>query len=305
MCIRDSWLPKANITYSDRVQKAPTQVGYGTIGDGNQELVALKWSEGDVEFDLVSESMGVILKSTFGTVGSAAYSTSAYEHTFSIQNDNQHDSMTFWVEDSAESNDIFFEMVMVNQLIMNIVPEDVVKCTVNFVGKSSEDTLGLSAAYVAETKFAGRHASIKIADLTGNLNAATRLDVRSLEFTINKNVMRDHSLGTVQAVDIVNQKIEITGTIVLDLEDDTYKDYMLNGTYRALRILIENTDVTIGSAGNPSFLLELSRVAFDAWEPDRPNDEITTQTITFRALYDTVNSNIVNDCHLRNTTASY
>jgi hypothetical protein len=300
-----NWLPKSNITFEDKVQKAPSQVGYGNIGEGNQDLVALKWSEGDVEFDLMSESFGVILKSVFGTVSSASYATSAYEHTFSVQNDNQHDSMTLWVEDSAESIDKFFEMVMVNNLSLSLVPEEVIKCTVGFIGRSSEDTSGLAHSYVAESKFVGRHASIKIADAVGDLDAASKLNIKELTLDINKNANRDHSLGTVQAVDITNQKFEITGKITLDLEDETYKALMNDGTYQALRIMIENTDETIGSAGNPSFLLELSKCAFDGWEANRPNDEIVSQVINFKALFSITNDNVVNDCHLRNTTASY
>lgn len=300
-----NWLPKSNITFEDKVQKAPSQVGFGQIGEGNQDLVALKWSEGDVEFDLMSESFGVILKSVFGTVSSASYETSAYEHTFSVEQSNQHDSMTFWVEDSAESIDKFFEMVMVNNLSISVVPEEVVKCSVSFVGKSSEDTSGLSANYVAEDKFVGRHTSVKIAAATGNLDAASKLNIKELTLDINKNVARNHSLGTVQAIDVNNQKFEITGKMTLDLEDETYKDLMNDGTYQAFRILIENTNETIGSAGNPSFLLELSKVAFDGWEANRPNNEISTQVINFKALYSITNGNVVNDCHLRNTTADY
>jgi hypothetical protein len=163
----------------------------------------------------------------------------------------------------------------------------------------------LAASYVAESKFVGRHASVKIASAVAGLDAASKLNVKELTLDINKNVARNHSLGTVQAVDLNNQKMEITGKMVLDLEDETYKNLMLNGTYQAFRILIENGNETIGSAGNPSFLLELSKVAFDGWEANRPNDEVATQVINFKAMFSITNDNVVNDCHLRNTTASY
>jgi len=298
-----NWLPKSNITFSDKVQKAVSQSSYGTIGEGNQELVALKWAEGDVEFDLVDKTFGLVALATFGTVSSGAFN-SAYKHTYTLQNDNQHDSLTFWVEDVAESNDIFFELCMINSLNITAVPEDVVKCTANWVGKSSEDTSGLSASYVAENKFTGRDVSIKIAAATAGLDAASILNIKELSIDFSKNVMRDYALSSVQAIDILNQKFEITGTLTLDLGDDTYKDYMLDGGYKALRIDIVNANVTIGST-NPAFRLDLSRVAFDAWEPARPNDEIATQTINFRAMYDITNGNIINNCYLVNETASY
>ena len=299
------WLPKSNISFSDKVQKALSTMGYGNIGDGNQELVALKWAEGNVDFDLMDNSFGLILLALLGTVSTSA-SSGVYTHTFSIQNDNQHDSLTFWVEDQSEAIDIFFPLVMINNMGLTAVPEDVVKCSVGFVGKSSNDTSGLSATFTAENKFLGRHVNIKIADTTGDLAAASVLNVKELSLEINKNVMRDHALSTVQAVDILNQKIEIMGTLTLDLEDETYKDYMLDGSYKALRIDMINTGVTLADgSSNPEFKLDLSRVAFDAWEPTRENDAIATQTINFRALYDLTNGNIINSCQLVNQHSSY
>jgi len=299
------WLPKSNIAFSDKVQKALSTMGYGNIGDGNQELVALKWAEGNVDFDLMDNSFGLILLALFGTVSSST-TAGVTTHTFTIQNDNQHDSLTFWVEDQAEAIDIFFPLVMINTLGITAVPEDVVKCSVNFIGKSSNDTSLLSASFTAENKFLGRNVNIKIADVTGDLNAASVLNVKELSFEVNKSVMRDHALSTVQAVDILNQKIEITGTLTLDLEDETYKDYMLDGGYKALRIDMINTAVTLADGtSSPEFKIDLSRVAFDSWEPTRENDAIATQTINFRALYDLTNDNIINSCTLTNQTASY
>jgi len=299
------WLPKSNFTFADKVQKALSSSGYGNIGEGNQELVALKWAEGDVEFDIVDKAFGLIAIATFGTVSSASEETTAYRHTFSLQNDNQHDSLTFFVEDSTESIDLFFPMVMLNELKINIVPEEVIKATASFISKSSGGSSALASDYVAENKFVGRHATVKIAAATGDLTAASKLNLREMEITFSKNLMRDHALATVQAIDILNQKFEITGTLTLDLEDNTYMDYVLDGDYKALRLDIVNSDVTIGATSNPSFRIDLSRVAFDAWEPERPNDDIATQTVNFRALYDITNSNVINSCYLINEVASY
>ena len=299
------WLPKSSITFSDKVQKALSTMGYGNIGDGNQELVALKWAEGNVDFDLMDNSFGLILLALLGTVSSST-TGGVTTHTFTLQNDNQHDSLTFWVEDVSESIDIFFPLVMINSFSLSAVPEDVVKCSVGFMGKSSSDTSALSATYTAENKFVGRHVSVKIADLTSGLTAASVLDVKELTLEVNKNVMRDHALSTVQAVDLLNQKIEITGTIMLDLEAETYKDYMMDGSYKALRIDIQNSGVTLADGtSHPQFIIDLSRVAFDSWEPTRENDAIATQTINFRALYDLTNADTINSCKLVNQHASY
>ncbi|HBX15908.1 MAG TPA: hypothetical protein DEF57_01200 [Candidatus Magasanikbacteria bacterium] len=62
--------------------------------------------------------------------------------------------------------------------------------------------------------------------------------------------------------------------------------------------------MTIGTT-NPAFRLDLSRVDFEAWEPTRENDEIARQKITFTALWDITNGNVINNCYVVNEVASY
>jgi len=297
------WLAKATMSFFDRVTKAVSQLSYGNIGDGNQELVALQWAEGAIETDLQSKSFGLILLGTFGTLSTGAY-LSVYKHSYTLQNDNAHDSLTLWYRDSAESLNYFFKLAMIDSLTIKAVPEDTVKATIKFISKSSGDASTLTPAYVAEDKFVGRHVAIKLATLTGGLDAASKIYPRNLEFTINKSILRDHVLSTGQPYDIVNQKFEITGSFEIDKGDATYRNLMLAGTYNAMRIDIVNSGVTIGTT-NPAFRIDLSRCAFDAWEEKIENDALVTQKISFRALYDLTNSNVINDCYLVNSVATY
>ena len=146
--------------------------------------------------------------------------------------------------------------------------------------------------------------AFKIASLTSGLTAATAISLKSLKLTFTKNLVLDQTLGTVQPEDILNRAFNITGELMLDYEDRTYANLMLDGTYRAMRIDLVNSDITIGST-NPAFRIDLSRVDFDAWEPTRENDEIVNQKITFNALWDITNGNVINDCYLVNEQASY
>ena len=66
-----------------------------------------------------------------------------------------------------------------------------------------------------------------------------------------------------------------------------------------------NSDVLIGSSSRPDFKIDLSRVHFEGWEPKVENDELVTQKINFRALYDISNANVVNSCTLINNVSSY
>ena len=296
------WIPKSVISFDDKITKARSSLSYGNIGAGNQALKALEFAEGSVEMDVLDKSFGLILYSIFGTLSTAGPTDSAYTHTFSLANTNQHTSLTFTIDEPNDDNDLTFELAMIESVTITIVPDDVVKATVNFMSKASVpgSVETWEVSYSAENKFLGRHLTFKLATDTSGLAAASNISVKSLTLNFNKNLIRDDVCGTVSPKDILNQNFTIDGSVELTYEDRSYRSLMVDGSYRAVRIQLTNTDVTIGAATNPSFKIDLSRVDFEAWEAMRPNDEIAMQSINFIANYDLTNENVVNSCTLVN-----
>lgn len=293
------WIPKSAISFDDKVLKARSAVNFGTIAmDGNQAPVAREWAEGSLEFDLLDQSFGLFLYATLGTLSTSGPSDSLYTHTFSLQNDSQHDSLTISVNEEG-IGDLTYELAMLNSLSITIVPDDVVKCSAEFMSRRSQGG-SHTVSYTAENKFVGRDLTFKLASLTSGLTGASNIPVRSLTLNFQKNVRLSHNTGTVQPDDILNQGFRITGEVTLDYEDRTYRDLAINGTYNAVRIDLTNGRQTIGVSSNPSFTIDLSRVDFEAWEQDIPNDEIASQTFTFTALHDITNGNVIDSCTLKN-----
>ena len=297
------WVPKATVTIDPKITKAKSALSYGNIGaDGNQALKALVWSEGDIETDMQDNSFGLFLLSLLGTVSTAGPADSLYTHTFTLQNDAQHDSLAITVKDPNEQRQ--YRLSMLQSLSITATPEDTVKITASFMGKKGTDTTH-SVTYTAHNKFLGRHVSLKLATDTSGLAAATALNIRSLTLNFEKNLRTDSVLGTVEPIDFLNQAFSINGEVEMDLEDDTYLDLQMDGSYRAVRVDITNNEAVIGVSAHPQFTLDLSRVHFEAWESNRPNDEISTQKFSFNALLDITNNNFINSCTLKNDVASY
>lgn len=287
-----------------KVIKTPPSLGYGGIFDGNQSLVALKWAEGKLETDFLSRSVGLLLYALFGSLSTSGPSDSAYTHTFSLQNDVVHDSLSLYAADVNKAE--LFELAMIKSLEIRVVPDDVVKVSVEFLSKSPQDTTEPSTSFVAESKFLGRHASLKLATLTSGLGAASKLTgVKEFVIRFDKNAVAQFVLSTIQPEDINNRKFEVTGSIKLDFSDDTYRDLVENGSYRALRFNLNNVDALIGVTATPQFTIDLSRVHFEAWEKEVGIDEVAMQTVPWRALYDLTNGNVINSCTLVNQEASY
>lgn len=295
------WLPSATVSFDDKVTKVRSPLSYGTINmAGNQSLVAQKWAEGTIESDVFDKTFGLIMIAVLGTVSSASFN-GAYKHTYTLQEDNQHDSLTMYIDEP--NGDLIFELTMVDKLTLEFMPDDVVKMSVDFKSKSSQGS-SETASFTAQNKFLGRHLTTKIAAATGDLDAASGLSIKKVTLNFEKNADLNQVLGTVQPEDILNKGFSINGEIMLDYDDRTYANYMLDGSYKAMRLDLVNDDVAIGTT-NPAFRLDLSRVDFSAWEPTRENDEVMTQVIQFTALYDTTNSNVINDCYVVNETSSY
>ena len=301
------WIPKASYNIDDKVVKARSNQSYTNIAlDGNQAIPAKSWSEGTIDMDMMDNPMGLILYALLGAKSVSGPTDSAYTHTFTLAQTNQHQSLAISVKQLTVAN-LMYKLAMINTMKMEITPENIVQITVAFQGKRGVTTTSTVSYAASYKKFVGRDLSFKIASLTSGLTAATAIPIKKLTLNFEKNTMLDHSLGTVQPIDILNQGFRITGEVELDYQDRTYADYMSDGTYKAVRINLTNrrSDAVIGAATNPAFNLDLSRVDFTQWEPSYPNDTITKQKFNFTALYDITNANIINSCTLVNTTASY
>jgi hypothetical protein len=301
------WIPKASYNFDDKTEKARSRQSYGKIPmDGNQAIPAKSWSEGTLEMDMMDKPMGLILYALLGAKSVAGPTDSSYTHTFTIANTNQHQSLAVTAVQSTLAS-LMYKLTMIESMTMEIVPEEIVKITLELKCKRAVTTVATATYATAYNKFVGRDLSFKLATLTSGLTAASNIPLKKLTLKIEKNLYPDFALGTVQPIDILNQGFRITGEVELDYQDRTYANYMSDGSYRAMRIKLTNarTDAVIGAATSPAFTLDLSRVEFDSWEPDYPNDEIVKQKFNFTALYDTVNGDLINSCTLVNAQSSY
>lgn len=297
------WIPKTSFTIGDKALKARTRESYSHIGaDGNQAIVTREWSEGDLEFDMYDKSFGLILFALLGAKSVSGPTDSAYTHTFTLDNTNQHQSLAVVVKEGS-INDLMYRLAMINSMSMTITPDDTVKISVNFMGKKSAGSSATSS-YISENVFVGRHLSFKLATLASGLGAATAIPLKSLTINFEKNAILDHNLGSSTPTDILNQMFRITGEVELDYQDRTYAALMSNGSYRALRMTLTHNTL-IGVSSVPTFNLDLSRVDFDTWEQDDTQDDIVRQKFNFTAMYDVTNANIINSCTLINGQTSY
>lgn len=303
------WLPKVTFSLEDKAEHVEFNGNYGVLAGGDEALVASQWSEGDLELEVGDKSVGLLLYALFGTLTSGAFN-SVYKHTLALQNSVQPTTLTMMMNDpiggaETPTKSLAYRLSMINSLELTSNLGELVKAKFNVIAKKHMDYTRQASSYTAENKFGHHHVKVFVASAEAGLDAATRLNIRSLKLNIERGVERENSLGTVQPVDIVAKMFKISGSIVLTYEDRTYRDYLLAGTKRALRIAINRSDVTIG-ATTPQIQFDLPYVHFHEWEPSSGLDEIGTQEIQFTALYDVANSKLVGaNTFVVNGQASY
>lgn len=298
------WLPKVTFSFDDKITKARSTAGIGKLADSDEAFIVNRFGQGELEMNLGDQSIGYFLYSLLGTLSTSAPVDSAYTHSFSVSESNQHQSLALVVKDPISTE--LYKLVMVNSIEIVASLDEMVRVTVNFLSKKGNAYSSVTPSYTAENRFTKNHISFKVASAVGGLAGASEISVKTLRLTINQNTATDDALNTAEPEDILNHQLSAEGEVTLNYEDETWKNYFKTPTDRAVQIKLNNIDATIGTGTRPSLTVQLPKADFFNWEPNYALDEIVSQTLSFKASYDVANSlNIISTCDLVNAKASY
>lgn len=296
------YLPKMSFSYDDKIEQVIDESSYGVIEDSVGASIISKYAEGEFEGKVGDKSIGLLLLSTLGSVSTTGPTqTSVYTHTFTVQEDNQCDSITIFQDDPNQ--DYKYALGMIDSFDLDVSLGQFCKVTCGFRSLVGA-TASLTPSYSVENNFLPQHGSIVYADSLAGLDAGTTVALRSVKLSISKNLEDDRKIGSVNAVDILNKQMSIEGSAEMIFDAETFKTFMLADTAKALRIRLTNTDVTIGSSLNPKLTIDLAKVKFSEFTRNYGNDDIVTVSIAFKAFYSISDSKMIT-CELINEQSSY
>ena len=266
--------------------------GSGIRSQGS-EIVQRKAS-GDLEFNLRSESIGYLLKSLLGACASAVAETTAYDHTFTVLlNNPQFPTISVGLAQGG-LQDYAYNGVAVKKLEIMTPIDDLVNAKMEFIAKDETEQESLTPAYNADDYiFRPQDVTIKLATNLAGLDAAAAITVKEFKIAIDNAAKAQQGLGSLTPTDNLTDLLEILGDMVLDYEDDTYHDLVKDGTYKAMRIDLERSDITIGATSHPKIRIDLARVSFETHEADRPLDDIVKDKLGFTAHYSETDSKAI------------
>ena len=289
------YVPFNSISFDDKTTTAREEEGLGRIEDSDSNLVTNKYGEGDLEFDMNDLNIGLFLTSL---IGASPVSTGGptYTHTYTLANTNTHKTLSLAYQDPDQTK--IFPYTLIDGLELTIEPEGIAKAKASFKSRVSRDWATLTPSYTTlGNKFLHQNLVVKTATTIGGLAAASNISLKKLSLKIMTNSDFDNVMGTVEPEAILNHQFSVEGELTLNKTDDTYRQLMLAGTYKAL-------EITLDRATNSKLQLQFPRVDFTEWEQDRKLDDIVGQKIQFKGNYDSANAQaIITTCILTNTNA--
>lgn len=297
------WLPKTALSFDDKVNRAMTESSYGHITDAAMTgYVTAEWAQGDIEGELNVNSFGLILLALCGSDTPTLLETGVYSHDYTLSNNVSGQSLTIHQKDPIGG--VAFRMAMLNSLKIDVALGKIVTFVADFISKVHQDETAPTASYQIDKRFTGNDLQFKVAADKDSLAAASAISLKHFNIEIAKSVQKVEVLGTLEPEDIVIKGFKIKGSLELNYEDRTYRDYMLNNTVKAVEIKLVCPKL-LGATQYPTLDLVFPKVMFDAWEKKGGLGDIASQTLNFEVYFDLANTRLWSTFQLINGVSSY
>lgn len=294
--------PKNDFSFEDKTEVIQDESSIGVITDSRDAYPVKKRAEGELSSNIEVNGIGYLIYALLGGVSTEVDTAGAYKHTFSLLENNQGITLTLGVSDPVIGG-LRFPLTSVESL--TISAEEWQFATFNVSLKSqSWETQSLTASYWTDNKLLSRHSIFKIAANKAWLGSASSICLKSFEITFTRNLEDDYCLWSVSPRDFINKQFTIEWSFTAVFEEDTYRQYQLDGTKKAISFELKDTWTTIGLSSNPTLKFTLPLVSFTEFSRTQGNDEVVVQTLTFKGLHSKADGESI-EAVLVNTESEY
>lgn len=282
-----AWQPQMALTIDRKTNTLSNTSGLGRMEATNDSQIAEQWAEGSLNGKIFWDTFGYYLAAMFGqspTAAAHAGETLVFDNTYTIAQSSVVPLMSF-VRLTPGIVNRYFGLGMLTDLEIDIKQQDWVLFTATFQSKTGASTVTSSAAYnTSEGDFTSKHAQLKFAPYGSTTYTAAQ--IKSVKLKISRKAERFTPVGAVDPVAFDPDSYTVTGTIVQRWTDTVLDNIAAANTAQAMQLVIANTDVTIGTATNPSLTFTCPKVRLDPATTDNKLDQTLSQTFNFEAQLD-------------------
>lgn len=293
---------KTDLSFDDKTETIQDESSIGVLTDSRNSFIAKKRAEWEFSGHIEANGIWYLLYSLLGTVSSAVDTTWAYKHSFDLLESNQSPSLTIGEEDPVIW-DIAFALAMIESLTISAEEWQIATFTVTWKSKPSASA-SLTSTFTVDNKLLARHSIFKTASNLAWLSWASAVCLKSFEITFTKNLEDDYCMGSQTPQDFINKQFTIEWSFTALFDATTFRVMQLAGTKQAISFELKDTTTTIGLSSNPRLTILLPLVSFEEFSRSMGNDEVVTQTISFKWLHSIADAESV-EMELVNTKATY
>lgn len=284
--------PVTSFDFDDAVEYADNDAAFGRIEEKNDADIIKRWAEGEMEGKIYLNQVGVELTALFGAAPTSVQRSSSgvYDHSYAVANTNQHKALTLAYEDS--NYDLRYTFAMIDTWSLEAVVDNYVKRTVGFKSKKGASASN-SMSVTDEREFLGKDIVVKLASALAGLDAASAIDLVSIKLEFAKNAEPRFILGSIEPTAIDNKQFAVTGSFDAYISGATYKDLVMNGTQRALRLDMIDSGVDLGSSHNPQLRFDLAKCKFGGRDRGWDANDFQMETIEFEGMFSIADTSLV------------
>lgn len=290
------WVPNMEFAAEEKLDQVLEQQAQGVVEGSTDMKIVGQASEISVKGAITDKNFPLILLATLGSLSSVAESAPnalAYDHTITVAQSAQHQSLTVFKNDPLSAVDYKYPLCCVDSLELTYKFGELIQFDLKMKGKKGTSAT-LTPAASAENLFLPKHVSFKLASAVAGLDAASAVVIKNLKIKFNKGLEQDNVLGSNDPADFLNKQIEITGQLEAVWQNETdFQSAFLAGTTQAMRIDLKNTDITIATSANPEIKIDLNKVSFSAVTKPFKVGDVVIQTVAFQAHYKTTETKMV------------
>lgn len=272
------WIPKESWGLKPVVKKAVDDWGYWVIDERYDSETVQQMTETTLSGIVRDTFFGALLMGVFGT-DTPTTASGATTHAFTRANTNTHPSFTVHEFNMVQS--YYSAYSMVDELEISAEAWDFVKFSTKLMGKKMVSESDPTPSFAEENDFRASQVKVYFADTEAWLAWASETKVKSFRITINKNLMPYQVLGSDDIDGIYNQQFTVSGDLEALFNSTTLYGLFAASTKKFMEIRIINTDITIGSAQNPTLSFIFGRVALEDWDKTQDNNDLVMQTMWF------------------------
>jgi len=303
------WLPFSDAAIEEKFTNVTQDEAYGIIEDSVGQFRVKNWAEGTLKVPVTDQSLPLLLLSQFGAVANTTHAgeTVVYDHTITVGESAQHQSLTLFIHDPLSGTDYSHALGVVHKTDLDVQLGKFPELSLSVKAQKGVSQSAFTPSILSENRFLPQYMTFKYATAVSGLSGATAIQLKSVKLSIDDSIEDDEVLGSVAPIDFLNKEFKIEGTleaIYQNLTDFKNVSLATPNVPQAILIDLKNTDVTIGSTTNPEVAITLNQVYFTEYSRPIKIKDLVYQTIKFKATYKIADS-AMGKIVVTNTVASY